>query len=131
MTTESLRQVSLLSYLALIALTVLWEAWLAPSRFATFWLIVKLAPLLLPLFGMFQNRLWAYVVACLIALLYFVEAIVLAYTLSTRPLSFTDPRLLAWLELVLVSVFFVGATFYVRRQRAALSASPARAETES
>jgi len=132
MTAPALRHVALASYVALIALSLLWEAWLAPSRSAmAFWLVVKLLPLLLPLPGMLADRLRAYVYACLIALLYLIEATVIAYTQALRPLAFAEPRLLAWIELLLVGVFFVSATFYVRRRRTEISRSQVPAETGS
>ncbi len=132
MTAPALRRVALGSYVALIALSLLWEAWLAPSRSAmAFWLVVKLLPLLLPLPGMLSDRLRAYVFACLIVLLYIIEATVLTYTQAARPLVITEPRLLAWIELLLVCAYFVSATFYVRRRRAEISRSQAPAETGS
>ena len=132
MTGAALRRTALASYLLLIALSVLWESWLAPSRSAmAFWLIVKLLPLLLPLPGMVAGRLRAYVYGCLIALLYLIEATVLAYTQAARPLSFTEPRLLAWFELLLVGTFFVSAAFYVRQRRIEISRAQAPAKTGS
>jgi uncharacterized membrane protein len=44
------------SLLALIALCLAWELWLAPARVGGSWLVLKTLPLLAPLFGLLHGR---------------------------------------------------------------------------
>jgi len=131
MTLASLRAVSLTSFVTLLILSVLWEAWLAPSRYAGFWLIAKVLPLLVLAPGILKDRIGAYIGACLIALLFIAEASVLAYTRGSRVIVSDTVFVLACIELVVVSIFFVSTALYVRKRREAISASQAHAKMES
>lgn len=100
------------SLIALILLCLAWELWLAPLRPGGSWLVLKVLPLLAPLFGILRGRLYTYKWSSLLIWLYFTEATVRAWSdtgLSAR---------LALAELVLSLVFLVSAVFYIRASRA-------------
>src|SRR3989344_5231494 len=111
-----MRPLALASWFALLALAIFWESWLAPARHTPlFWLAVKGAPLLAMLPGLLRDRPKAYLGSCLLALLYFIEGVVLAWTLRAEPLSAFGTLLLAWIEIVVVLAFIVSATLRARR----------------
>lgn len=117
--TQQLQNLALGSYVLLIVLTLAWEGWLAPKGPPGLWLMLKSLPLLVPLFGLLRGRLRSYVHASLLLLLYLTEGLVIVWTEAARGLVFAGPLFLATLEVVLTLLFVVGATFYVRRRRAA------------
>ena len=93
--------------LALIALSVAWEWWLAPLRPGGSALVLKAVPLLLALPGVWRRRLYTLQWASMLILLYFAEGIVRGW--SDRGLS----ARLGWLEVALTVVFFVCTLAYV------------------
>jgi len=104
----ALRIVSSVSLIALIALCLAWEAWLAPLRPGGSALILKVLPLLVPLFGVLRGRRYTYQWSSLLIWLYFTEGVVRAW--SDKGL----PAQLAWGEVALSIVFFVSASLYAR-----------------
>ena len=94
------------SVLALIVLGLAWELWLAPTGSGT--LAIKVLPLLLPLPGLWRYRLYTYRWLSLLGWLYVGEGLVRAT--SERGLAMG----LAWLEVGLASVVFVGCVLHVR-----------------
>ena len=70
------RAVAVGSLVALIALGLAWELWLAPTGNRT--LALKVLPLLLPLPGLLRNRMYTYRWLSLMVWLYFTEGIVRA-----------------------------------------------------
>ncbi|MFM0628740.1 DUF2069 domain-containing protein [Paraburkholderia xenovorans] len=92
---------------ALIALSVAWEWWLAPLRPGGSALVLKAVPLLLALPGVWRRRLYTLQWASMLILLYFAEGIVRGW--SDRGLSAS----LGWLEAALSVVFFVCTLAYV------------------
>jgi len=64
------------SLLALIALGLAWELWLAPTGQRT--LAIKVLPLLLPLVGLLRNRMYTYRWVSLLVWIYFAEGAVRA-----------------------------------------------------
>jgi uncharacterized membrane protein len=92
---------------ALIALSVAWEWWLAPLRPGGSALVLKAVPLLLALPGVWRRRLYTLQWASMLILLYFAEGIVRGW--SDRGLSAG----LGWLEAALSVVFFVFTLAYV------------------
>jgi uncharacterized membrane protein len=92
---------------ALIALSVAWEWWLAPLRPGGSALVLKAVPLLLALPGVWRRRLYTLQWASMLILLYFAEGIVRGW--SDRGLSAG----LGWLETALSVVFFVCTLVYV------------------
>src|SRR5262245_13028398 len=75
--TQALACVALI---ALIFLCLLWEALLAPIRPGGSLLMLKALPLLLPLFGLLRGKLYTYQWTPLLALAYFCEGIVRAWS---------------------------------------------------
>lgn len=64
--------------LALIAVCVAWEMWLAPLRPGGSWLVLKAVPLLLPLRGILHGRPYTYRWTSLLVVAYFGEGLVRA-----------------------------------------------------
>ncbi len=106
------RIVALGSALALIVLGLAWELWLAPTGSGT--LALKVLPLLLPLLGLWRNRMYTYRWLSLLVWLYFTEGIVRA----TSDRGAGVP--LAILEVLLCLLLFAACAAHVRwRLRAA------------
>ena len=95
------------SLVALIVVSIAWEAWLAPLRPGGTALVIKAVPLLLALPGVWRQRLYTLQWASMLILLYFTEGVVRGW--SDRGLSAG----LGWLEAALAVVFFVCALAYV------------------
>lgn len=96
------------SLLALIALCVAWELWLAPLRPGGSWLVLKALPLLLPLRGVLKRDLYTMQWSSMLILLYFAEGIVRGMTDAMPSAA------LGWIETALSAVFFFCAIFYLR-----------------
>ena len=94
------------SLLALIALGLAWELWLAPT--GSGWLALKVLPLLLPLPGLLRNRLYTYRWVSLFVWLYFVEGAVRAA--SDRGLG----AALGLIEALLCLALFAACLLHVR-----------------
>lgn len=109
------------SLIALIALCVAWELWLAPLRPGGSMLVFKVAPLLAPLFGIIRGRRYTYQWATLMIMLYVAEGLVRA----TSDTGASVP--LAWTEFALSLTFFTAAVGYARLTRlSAASGEPTR-----
>jgi len=112
-----LRLAASLSLFALIVLCVTWETLVAPLRPGGSWMLLKALPQALPLRGIVRGNLYTYQWASMLSLLYLMEGVVRAMS-DPAPLSV----LMAWGEILLSTVFFVSAIFYVRpAKRAARS----------
>jgi uncharacterized membrane protein len=100
------------SLLGLIILCTLWELQLAPLRPGGSWLVLKVLPLLLPLRGLLRRDLYTMQWASMMILLYFIEGVVRAASITglDHPLTAT----MAWIEIILVSIFFFCTVFYLR-----------------
>jgi uncharacterized membrane protein len=105
---RALRIVSSMSLIALIALCLAWETWLAPLRPGGSALMLKVLPLLVPLFGVLRGRRYTYQWSSMLIWFYFTEGVVRAW--SDKGLS----AQLAWGEVALSLVFFVSASLYAR-----------------
>ena len=104
------------STLALIALGLVWELWLAPTGRGT--LAVKVLPLLLPLPGLLAMRLYTYRWVSLAVWLYFTEGVVRAAG---------DPGIgaaLAALEVAFTLLLFTACALHVRARTRPRPASP-------
>lgn len=97
------------SLIALIALCLAWELWLAPLRPGGSMLALKALPLLAPLFGILRGRRYTYQWASMMILLYFTEGVVRASTDSGAM------QVLAGLETLLALVFFISTVLYAQR----------------
>lgn len=96
------------SLVGLIFLGLAWELWLAPLRPGGSLLVLKVLPLLLPLFGILHGKIYTYQWSTMLILAYLAEGTVRAW--SDRGLS----AQLAIAETVLTLVFFGSCVFYVR-----------------
>ena len=97
------------SIIALIALCVAWELWLAPLRPGGSWLVLKVLPLVLVLPWLLRKNLRAYQASALLIWAYVAEG-------ATR--SASDPSTLsstcAEIELLLCVVFFISVCAFAR-----------------
>jgi uncharacterized membrane protein len=101
------RGVAVASLLALIALGLAWELWLAPLRPGSWWAL-KVLPLALPLAGLLKNRLYTYRWVSLLVWPYFIEGVVRAS--SERGMSMR----LATAEWLLSLALFAACVIHVR-----------------
>ena len=98
---------------ALIALCLAWELWLAPLRPGGSLLALKALPLALPLMGILSGKRYTYQWSSLLILAYFAEGVTRAW--SERGIS----QLLASGEMLLSLVYFAAVVSYARRTREA------------
>ena len=96
------------SLIALAALCLAWELWLAPLRPGGSWLALKALPLCVPLAGVSKNRMYTYRWVSLVVWLYFTEGVVRGW--SDKPPS----QWLAWGEVALCLLLFTACTLHVR-----------------
>ena len=92
--------------LALIALCLAWELWLAPTGRRT--LVLKVIPLLFPLAGLLKHRMYTYRWVSLMVWLYCAEGLVRATSESGLG------AWLAWLEVALCVLLFIACAVQVR-----------------
>ena len=97
------------SLVGLIVLGLAWEMWLAPLRPGGSWLALKVLPLVVPLAGLYKNRMYTYRWVSLMIWLYFTEGVVRAWS-DTVPLG----RALAGIEILLCLMLFVACAMHVR-----------------
>jgi len=95
----------------LILLCLAWELFLAPIRPGGSWAVLKVLPLMLPLFGVLRGKRYTYQWSTLLIWLYVAEGAARAYT--DRGLSAE----LALAEAVLSVAYFAFAVAYVRSTR--------------
>ena len=108
------RALALVSLIALIALCLAWELWLAPTGRRT--LAIKALPLLLPLVGLWRYRLYTFRWLSLMIWLYFAEGAIRAT--SERGAG-------VWLgsvEVMLSTLIFIACAMQVRQRLAAAKA---------
>ena len=106
------RATAFASLVALLALCLLWELWLAPLRPGGSLLALKAAPLVLPLAGIYAGRRYTYQWSSLLVLAYFAEGVVRAW--SESGIS----QVLAVAEIALSVVCFSSFVAYARLTRA-------------
>lgn len=97
--------------IALIALCLAWELWLAPLREGGSWLALKALPLCLPLSGVLKGRLYTFQWSCMLILLYFAEAVMRLADVSAAS------RLCAAAAAALCAGYFAGCLWFVRSAR--------------
>ena len=110
-----LRWAAVLSLLALIVLSLLWERWLAPIRPGGSWLMLKAVPLLLPLRGLLSGKRYTYQWSSLMILAYLTEGLVRA-TSDTG-----TSQLLAVLEAILSGIYFISVLQFCYDTRPSLT----------
>ena len=97
--------------IALIFLLVAWELFLAPIKPGGSWLVLKVVPLLVPLFGVLHARRYTFQWSTLLIWLYVAEGGMRTYTdtgWSAR---------LALLEALLAVGYFAAAVAFLRASR--------------
>ena len=105
---EMTRLLALGSLSGLIVLGLAWEMWLAPIRPGGSLLALKVLPLIIPLAGIWKNRMYTYRWVSLMVWLYFTEGVVRAW--SDRP----PGNYLALLEVLLCLLLFTACALHVR-----------------
>ena len=100
---------TVVSLVALIALGIVWEWWLAPLRPGGSWMVLKVIPLLIPLRGVIKRDVYTLQWSSMMILIYFAEGIVRA-TSDRVPLSAS----LGWVEVALVVIYFFASVYYLK-----------------
>lgn len=100
------RAIAVASVVALIALGLAWELWLAPT--GSGWLALKVVPLALPLAGLWRCRLYTYRWVTLFVWPYFIEGVVRAAS------EHGAGALLATIEVGLTLALFAACVVHVR-----------------
>ena len=108
-----LRAAASAALIALIALCLAWELWLAPLRAGGSLLALKALPLALPLPGILQGRRYTYQWSSMLVLAYFAEGATRAWAEAGLA------RQLAAVEIALSLLFFAAAVSYARLTRGA------------
>jgi uncharacterized membrane protein len=106
------RIVSSVLVVALLALCLAWELWLAPLRPGGSWIALKALPLSLAVPGIVAGRRYTYQWCSLLVILYFVEGSTLAW--SEGGIG----QLLAAAETALSIALFAALVAYARAARA-------------
>jgi len=109
------RALALAGLIALIALGLAWELWLAPTGRGT--LALKVLPLVLCVAGLLRHRMYTFRWLSLLIWLYILEGLVRAT--SDAGLGAT----LAVFEIALSLFIFVVSGFYIRRRLRAVAAT--------
>jgi uncharacterized membrane protein len=110
-----IRALAVTSLLALIALGLAWELWLAPTGNRT--LALKVLPLAAALVGLLKFRLVTYRWLSLLVWVYFTEGVVRATSGGGTAVA------LAATEIVLCMLLFVACVMHVRRRLRTVGAS--------
>ncbi len=111
---------ALAAWLALIALCILWETWIAPIRPGGSWLVLKALPLALALRGLLRADPYTMQWALLLSLAYVMEG-------AVRTFDRAPANVLAGIEIALALLFFVAAIVYLRPLK---QAAKARGKTQ-
>lgn len=100
---------TLIGYLGLFGLLLLWFGWLEPISGLPVSVVVVLlvGPLLFPLRGLLHGRFYTHAWASFLALFYFSAGVFSLAGVMRRPW-------LAWLEIAFSLLWFLGAILYVR-----------------
>ena len=116
---------AIVSLIGLIVLCVAWETVLAPLKPGGSWLILKVLPLLFPLFGILRGKRYTYQWASMLSLFYFTEGVVRSW--SDRAPS----AQLALLEILLTTIFFFATVFFAKFTAPSLNPAAEAAQTSS
>ncbi len=106
--TSLLRLAASAALMALIALCLAWELWLAPLRPGGSYLALKAAPLAIPLYGIVFGSRYTYQWTSMFILAYFMEGVMRAW--GDTGLS----QKLALGEVALAAIFFAAVVAYAR-----------------
>lgn len=108
MVTRALHVTAFAALIALLALCVAWELWLAPLRAGGSWLVLKALPLAVPLPGVLRARRYTLQWSALLVLAYLVEGLVRFASDSGMAAA------LAGAEIALTLVYFAAAFAWLR-----------------
>ena len=103
--------VAIACLIGLIFLGLAWELWLAPLKPGGSWLVLKVLPLLAPLFGVLHGKRYTCQWSTLLIWLYFTEGVVRAYSDTGAAAR------LALIEVVLSLAYFASAVAFLRSRR--------------
>jgi len=117
--------IAISSLMGLILLCVLWEAWLAPLKPGGSVLFLKALPLAFAVRGVAKGSVYTMQWSSMLVLLYLMEGVVRVMSDPPGP-----SILMAWLEILLSTVFFLSAIFYVRPAKRAFKARAKQASTQ-
>jgi len=114
---RGLHRLALVSWVLLFLLCLAWEIFLAPLKPGGSWLFLKALPLAFAVRGLARGSIYTMQWASMLVLLYLMEGVVRVMSDPPGP-----SIILAWIEIVLSSVFFFAAIFYVRPAKKAARA---------
>ncbi|PRC91190.1 DUF2069 domain-containing protein [Solimicrobium silvestre] len=114
------------SLIAIIALGIIGEMWLAPLRPGGSWLVLKVVPLLFSLRGVMKRDNYTMQWSSMLILLYFTEGIVRATSDKT-----TLSAQLGWLQVALCLAFFFCVLSYLRPLKKAAKAAAKKAQEQA
>lgn len=103
------QKTALVSLVALFLWCIAWEIWLAPLKPGGTFMFLKALPLAFAIRGVAKGSLYTLQWSSMLILLYFMEGVVRVASDPPGP-----SILMAWIEIVLSSVFFVAALAYLR-----------------
>jgi len=103
---ERYSRLTSVSLIALIALCIAWELWLAPLRPGGSLLVLKTLPLLIPLFGILRGKRYTYQWMSMFSMFYLTEGLVRAAS------DIGTSRILAATEAALAIMLFIGCLGY-------------------
>lgn len=122
----ALQRTAMFSLIALFVLCLLWEIWLAPLRAGGTLLFLKALPLACAFRGVSKGSLYTIQWASMLVLLYLMEGVVRVMSDPPGP-----SILMAWIEIILSSIFFFAALFYVRPAKRFAKQLKTQAETQT
>jgi len=103
------RVAAFVSLLLLFLLCIAWELFLDPLMPGGSVYVLKVLPLLFPLYGVYKGNLYTLQWSSMLVLLYFTEGVVRWYSDIS-----TTSSMLGAVETILALVFFLAAILYVR-----------------
>ena len=99
------------SLIALIALSLSWELWIAPLRPGGSWLALKTLPLCLPLSGILKKKIYTYQYSSMLILIYFAEAVMRLFN------AYPAEKICAALAAALSIRFFTACLSFVKQHK--------------
>ncbi len=111
------QRVALVSLIALFLWCIVWEIWLAPLKPGGSLLFLKALPLAFAIRGVSRSSLYTLQWTSMLILLYFMEGVVRVASDPPGP-----SIMMAWVEILLSTIFFVAALAYLRPAKQAAKA---------
>ena len=120
------QRLALFSLITLFLWCIVWEIWLAPLKPGGSLLFLKALPLAFAIRGVSKSSLYTMQWASMLILLYFMEGVVRVASDPPGP-----SIMMAWVEIVLSTIFFVAALAYLRPAKKAAKARKAVKPTKA